>query len=884
MQTRRPSQPPRLARWLLRWTLRQPGEEAIAGDLEEEYSLSVLPRQGLRRARRWFWKQALGSILCRLRYRLVSRLEVPKSSTSNGGGLMFDWWQDWKLSARSLRRGPLFTTVAALTLALGIGANTALFSIIDAVLLRPLPYANPQELFRSQGQDSYPDIRDWMRLSTTVEAFGAYLSTSFELQANGDPQRVGGAQVMGQLFPLLGVEPLVGRFLVPEDSRQQGEPPALLSHSVWQRLLAADPHIAGRKLTLTDSTYTVVGVMPPGFRLPGSDAEIWVSVSEGDGVTRSRGAHVFRAFGRLRPDVDLMQAQAEMDGIAQRLEQLHPEENTAVRYTLVPLLDSVVGDSRQALLLLWCAVGFLLLIACANVASLLLERNSARRREMALRSALGAGRGRIVRQLMTESLLLSLLAGLLGLLLAVGLSRVIVLLAPGDVPRLDQVSINGTVLLFTLTASLLTATSFGLLPALQASLPDLQAWLRIAARMGGGPERNRSRRLLAVSQLALALLLLTASGLLLKSFYRLVQVEPGFDPQGLLTFNIAAPSSRYGDLQKRARFFDRVIEELKSVPGVAGVAATTELPFEGNYIVPHDFEIQGRPALKPGTEPWAYYRGINPDYFQVMGIPLLSGRAFNAGDDSQAPSVVIINQTMAERFFKDEDPIGQRIRRARGSGPWLTIAGVSADVRPLGFDSQENPAVYAPFRQERMPWRSWMIFALRFRAEQPDLLALVKRAVARVDPRIPLGGVETMQRLIAASYSQRRFSLVLLGGFAWAALALSAMGVYGLISCWVSRRSHEIGARVALGARPADILRLVLGQGLRLTLLGLALGLAGSLAATRWMAGMLFDVSPTDPLTFGAVAALLTLVALLACYLPARRATRVEPLEALRCE
>jgi putative ABC transport system permease protein len=625
--------------------------------------------------------------------------------------------------------------------------------------------------------------------------------------------------------------------------------------------------------------------MPPGFRLPEADAEAWAPLfPDSPEEAAARGAHSLTAVGRLRPGVALAGAQAEMDAIAARLSAAHPAENKDRRFVLAPLHQFLVRDVRAALFLLLGAVVFVLLIAVTNVANLLLARAASRQKEMAIRASLGAGRGRIFRQLLAESVLLAGLGGAAGLLGAWWLTDAIVRVSPPGVPGLDEVRLDLRVLAFTAVVSLVTGLVFGLVPGQQAARGSLTPSLKEGGRATVAPGRQRVRDLLVVSEVALALVLLVGAGLLLQSLHRVQSIRPGFEPARLVTFNLTPPMAGYGDIAKRTRFFQGVIERVSALPGVDAAGATSDLPY-GMGNVFHDFVVEGRPPLEPGTEPDIYSRSVSPEYFRAIGIPLRRGRLLSADDRADTTKVALVNEAAAREYFPGEDPLGRRFAWARSpERVWIEIVGVVGDVRALQLENEEVPAVYTPMTQESRAWKTWMNVAVRTSLSPEALGTAVRREVASVDADIPVTRVRAMEVLIAESFAPRRFNLLLLGGFAVLALLLAAVGLHGVISYAVAQRTHEVGVRLALGATRGHILRLVVGHGLVLVLGGVALGAVGALALSRFVAGMLFGVRPTDPSTFVAVAVLLIAVAIVACYRPARRAAGVDPIVALRYE
>ncbi len=793
--------------------------------------------------------------------------------------------QDLRFAFRTLISQPVFSLVAVVTIALGIGGATAMFSVVHAILLRPLPYEEPERLLRVQNRNSYPDMTDWIEQNQSFEAFGGYGGGRFDLTGNAEPERIDASVVSGHLFPLLQAGAALGRVILPEDDRPGAEPVVVLSDGFWRRRFGADPNVVGKALSLSGIPYTVVGVMPRGFKLPDVDAELWAAcwVVYQDS-TGERGMHSLVAIGRLKEGVTLPQAQADMDGIADRLEALYPEENTDRRFVLVPWQDYIVQDARTGVLILFGAVGFVLLIACANVANLLLARGANRQREIATRTALGAGKFRLFQQLLTESILLSVMGGAAGLALAILLTRVLVVVGPEDIPRLNEVAVDGRVLGFTLVISLLTGIVFGLMPGVQASRGGLGESLKEGGRSLAGSVPRRLRSALVVTELALAVVLLIGAGLLFRSFLSLQSVDPGFNTEHLITMDFNLPMDPYREIPRRTVFFQQTLEQIQSVPGVDAVAVTTDLPF-GTGSIHHNLAFEGRP-VEPGTEPEITYRGISPNYFAVMEIPLLEGRAFNDGDREGSPPVVVINRQMARQYYSDSDPIGQRIRWARRDTiRWMTIVGVVEDVRPASLDANEVNAVYAPFAQEQQSWRTWMNVVVRTSANDPSTVGLtIKSEIAELDPNLPVANIQPITQLIADSSKDRRFHMLLLASFAAVALTLAAVGIYGVLSYAVAQRTNELGVRIAMGAKTRDILGIVLRQGMLLTAVGLAVGVALALALTRVMSSLLFAVTPTDPITFVAVVFVLFFVALAASFFPALHATRVDPLKALRSE
>ncbi|HYP29681.1 MAG TPA: ABC transporter permease [Blastocatellia bacterium] len=798
---------------------------------------------------------------------------------------------------RLLLKKPGFATVVVLTLALGIGANTAIFSVIDALLLTSLPYKEADRLVLfstttksaqvTNSYSSFPDIEDWRASSSSFEAIASFKSAGFTLTGEGEAERVEAAQVSSSFFPILRVNPIHGRTFLEADDRPGSERVALVSHSFWQNRFGGDPDLVGRALMLSGNPYTVVGVMPPDFNFPiqMDEAELWVSTAYEGGNLQSRGAQVTSAIARLKPGVTLEQAQAEMDRIMLGLEEKYPETNTDRIAIVTGLQDQLVSKVKLALWLMFGAVGFVMLIACANVANLLLVRASSRQKEFAVRLALGASRGRIVRQLLTESLALALLGGCAGLLFAVWGLDLLLALSPDDLPRVDSIGIDGRVLGFTLAASLLTGVIFGLAPALKFSRPDLNEGLKEGGRTSSGAGRNRLRGTLVVAEVALSVVLLVSAGLLVKSFLRIQRIDPGFNPESLLTLRISTPRAKYPKGEQRAEFFRQVLDRVRVLPGVRTAAFVTPAPFTNNNVNT-SFVIEGRPAPPLGQEPGADVRGITPGYFEAMEIPLIRGRQFSDADRKGQVGVAIINEEAARRFWPGSDPVGQRISSV-GVGvdadepeQW-EIVGVVGNVKHVSLDKAPRPEVYLPHGQQSWGWGHLVV---RTAGDPMSLAPAVRSQIHAVDKDQPVYNVRPMEQMIASSFAAQRFYMLLLGIFAAVGLVLALVGIYSVISYSVTESTREIGIRMALGAQKRDVLGMVLRHGMIMALVGVGLGLVAAWAMTRVLSSLLFEVSTTDPLIFASISFLLLAMALIACYLPARKATTVDPMVALRYE
>ncbi|MCI0486651.1 MAG: ABC transporter permease [Blastocatellia bacterium] len=802
--------------------------------------------------------------------------------------------QDLRYGVRMLRARPGFTVVALIALALGIGANSAIFSVVNTVLLRPLPYEEPERLVniwasKTKAPDdrvaaSAPNFFDWRDQNRVFTGMAAYLEDAYNLTGRGEPLRVKGVAVSGTMFSMLGVNPATGRNFLPEEDVEGASKVVILSQSLWQQSFGADPNVLGQSVDIDSESYAIVGVMPPAFSFPDAETALWMPLAVVKPSTWGRMDLFFNVVARLKPGVSIEQAQSDMDSVAGRLAEQYPASNAGWGVMLVPLHEQAVGDVRPALLVLFGAVGFVLLIACANVANLLLARAASRQREIAIRSALGASRWRVIRQLVTESLMLSLMGGALGLLLALWGGDILATLSTENLPRAQEIGIDGLVLGFTCLLSIMTGLIFGLVPALQVSKPNLSETLKEGGRSSTGGVRSQFlRSALVVTEVALSLVLLVGAGLLIKSFVRLQQVEPGFESANRLTLEVALPWTKYPGQEPAAAFFERALDRIEVLPGVQSVGATTALPFSGrdNWRL---FYIEGRPHSGPQDYTGVGYRAINSGYFRALGIPLVQGRDFTEQDRSGVLPVVIVNQAMARKFFPGEDPSGKRFKMGGGpesKNPWLTVVGVAADVKHSSLDAEAKPEIFLPYLQAA---QTAMHIVVHTAGDPGALTAAIRQEVRAVDPDQPVSKVATMEQLLSDSVAPRRFNLLLLGIFAAVALILAAVGIYGVMSYAVTQHTHEIGIRQALGARPVDVLKLVLGQGMRLALAGVVIGLAGAFALTRVMESLLFDVSATDPLTFAVIALLLTGVAAMACFVPARRATRVDPMVALRYE
>ncbi|HKG90380.1 MAG TPA: ABC transporter permease [Gemmatimonadaceae bacterium] len=802
-------------------------------------------------------------------------------------------WFDLRYAARVLRRSPGFAAVAVLTLALGVGATTAIFSAVHAVLLRPLPYPDAGRVVmlwarnaRTGDRDEAApaDYLDWRAAGGRAFAGVAALQPYGHdyTPAGGEPETLRSSLVGEDFFRVMGVGALVGRALLPEDfAGPAGARVVVISHQLWRSRFGADPAVVGRTVTLDRRPYTVVGVMPPEFPFP-ADRQLWAPMVLDEREARVRGGGYIPVVARLRPGVALAQAQREADEIAARLARDYPRTNAQRAIELQPLPDYLTGQVRPALLVLLGAVGMVLLIACANVANLLLARGSQRRHELAVRGALGASRGRLVRQLAAESALLAALGGAAGTLVAVWGARAITALAPADVPRIETVTVDASVLAFAAAVTLLTALLFGLAPAVQAAGVALSGSLAAGSRAvhGGAPRRGGLRGALIAAEVALAMVLGVGAGLLLRSFWSLLRVDPGFVAENRLTVQLFVWDGR-SKPEERVAFIADVLGRVAALPGVRSAGAVSALPFgESRIGITTGFTIPGRPVPPPEEVPRADYSVATPGYFDAMGIPLRRGRLFAPADGPRAPSVVLVNETFARRHFPNDDPVGQRVTlRYAGNTASSEIVGVVGDVRQVGLDQAQRPEVYVAHAQSGF---GSMTLVVRTSADPAALLGAVKAQVYAADPQQPIWTSATLDQLVDRSLAGRRFSVVLIGAFSALALLLAAVGIYGLVSFTTAQRTRELGLRMALGARASDILAATMKDALALTGIGVAAGLAGAWSLTRVLGGMLYGIAPTDPATFVALAALVACIAALASYLPARRATRLDPVAALR--
>ncbi|MGI8734727.1 MAG: ABC transporter permease [Pyrinomonadaceae bacterium] len=826
--------------------------------------------------------------------------------------------QDLRYAVRSMRKRPGFTSIAVMTLALGIGASTAIFTVVDAGLLRGLPYKSSESLYHiwestpqkefAQREFSYPDYQDYQQ-NQVFEGIAAYTGGGGIMSGRGEPERVFAPSASANFFSLLGVEPFLGRTFQPGEDKQGAPRVTVLTYGMWQRRFGGDPNIVGQALTINGESYTVVGVLPASFQFALRNADLWQPYQPTEAQLTRRFMHGTNLIGRLKPGVSAAQAQSELSVIAKRIEQEHNQSHAGTGVKLVPLQEQFVGQVRPILLVLLAAVGFVLLIACANVASLLLTRSLSRQKEVAIRSALGANRWRVVRQLLTESVLLSLVGGAVGLLIAYwGVDALVATLPDSQLnalPFLKSLRIDSNILAFSFGLSLLTGVVFGLAPAIQSSRPDLNEVLKEGGRSAAGGAKHRLRSVLVTTEIALAVVLLVGAGLMMKSLLKLLQSNIGFNPQNVLTMTVAVPPAKYDDATKQIAFYDRLKERVDSLPGVSGSGTVNVLPLQGGNTT--RFYVDGDPVPPPGQEIEANIRVVSESYFQTLGVPLIAGRMFDDRDQSTLPpvtaqdaragtantqatntqaaipGVVIIGKTLADKVFAGRDPVGRRLAYRSAGVPPDLIVGVVGDVKIGGLDEALRPVLYFPFR--RFPGVATSL-VVRTNAEPTSLAAAIRNETRAVEPDVALFNVRPMEEVIGDSPAafMRRFPALLIGIFAGVALLLASIGIYGVVSYSVSQQIHYIGVRMALGAQASDILKMILKQGLTLAFAGMAFGVVASLGLMRLLRSLLFEVQPTDVTTFALVLGTLFVVALLACYIPARRATKVDPLVALRYE
>jgi putative ABC transport system permease protein len=804
---------------------------------------------------------------------------------------MNNLWLDLQYGVRTLLKSRGFTVVAVLALALGIGANTAIFSVVNAVLLRPLKYPDPEQLVlvtdtqppSSEIPADYAEYLDWRDQAQFFQQLAAYFNTTFTLTGQGDPQQLWGARISANALPALGINPILGRGFRQEEEARNSERVALISYGFWQRQFAGDAKVVGQSITLDSKPFTVVGVLPKTFRAlnpvdiqTGQERDVWIPLRLSS-ENAPRGLHFLTVFGRLRPGVTMAQANAAMAGVSAHLQQERSINHGA---KLISLQQAIVPAAmRTSLLLLLGAVGFVLLIACANVANLLLARATARQKEIAIRLALGANRRRLIRLMLTESLLLALLSGAAGLLLSLWGVKVLVAAARALLPRLDEVGLDLRVLLFTLGLSLLTGLIFGLAPALRASKGDMQETLKEGGRTGVGRGQQRLRSLLVVAEVALSLVLLIGAGLLVKSFVHVLTADKGFDAEQVLMADLTLSSVKYAEPQQQSLFFQQFLESLKTVPGVESAAVINNAPLTGGGTN-GGIRIEGR-TDPPDQLPISEKQIVSPEFFSLMRTPLVRGRVFTAQDNTSTAQVAIINESLARRYFEGQDPIGRRIDFNWDTKGTQEIVGIVRDIKQYGLDLPTDPTIYVPYAQRP---NAGMTVLVRSSIDPASLVGAMRRQLLTLDKEQPLAQVRTMQQVVAESTGQRRLMVMISALFGALALLLAALGLYGVMAYTVTQRTREIGVRMALGAQRRDVLKLVISKGMAMALIGIAAGLAGAFALTRLMASLLFDVTPTDATTFTVVPAVLIVVALLACFIPARRATKVDPLVALRYE
>jgi putative ABC transport system permease protein len=873
--------------------------EELSQHLEDEYERALSCGTSEEEARQQVLEQLNTPDLLQRELKHVERRgsENPIELGTEGKINVFaDLRQDLRYGLRTLAKNPAFTSIAIVALALGIGANSAIFSVVDAVLLRPLPFKKPEQLVMlwenathlgfPKNTPSPANFLDWQKQAGAFTGMAAMVERSFNLTGVGEPERLDGRRVSANLFDLLGVRAVLGRTFVPDDDRP-GSHVVLLSYSLWQRRFGSDPSVIGRALALNGESYTVIGIMPRFVQLPGfanRNDQLWVPIAFPPEEAAQRGNHFLEVIARMKPGITLKQAQAEMETIAARLAQQYPDYNTRLGAVVVPLHEEVVGDIKPALLVLLGAVGFVLLIACANVANLLLARAAVRQKEIALRLALGASRSRLMRQFLTESVLLAVFGAGLGLLLALGGIRILKTFIPATISQVQTINIDARVLIFTALVAILTGIGFGLAPALQASHLNLNDTLKEGGRdAGGGRKGNRLRDLLVIGEVAVSFVLLIGAGLLINSFFHLRNLEPGFRADHLLTMKVDLSEVKYPDRERRAAFFDEVIRRVRALPGVqsAAVAGNLPLTYNGDSM---NISVEGVPDPPPDQRPDVIFRAIGPGYFGTMGISIIRGRDFTDQDKADSKNVVVISEKTAQHFWHGQDPIGRRLKPGSSTSntPWREVIGIVRDVRQNDFIAAPKMQMYFTYRQLKDLAPNALV--IRTSIEPLSLAASARDAIWSVDKDQTVADIDTMEHIVAEAVARQRFSMLLLGLFATLALLLASVGIYGVMTYSVAQRTHEIGIRIALGARRADVLQMTIKQGLRLVGAGMILGLAAAFILTRVLESLLFGISATDPVTFFGISLVLLAVAILASYLPALRATKVDPIIALRAQ
>ena len=873
--------------------------EELSQHLEEEYERALTCGGSDDEVRRQVLEQLdasdlLGHELKRVEHRISDKQNALGSERKIN--VFADLLQDLRYGLRTLAKNPAFTTIAIVALALGIGANSAIFSVVDAVVLRPLPFKHPEQLvvvWENAAHLGFPrntpspaNFLDWQKQAQAFTGMAAMTERSFNLTGVGEPERLDGRRVSANLFELLGVPARLGRTFVPEDDKP-GTHVVLLSHSLWQRRFGSDPAVIGRALTLNGESYTVIGVMPPLVQLPGyanQRDQLWVPIAFPPDEATQRGNHFLEVIARMKPGMTLKQAQAEMETIAARLATQYPDYNTRIGAVVVPLHEQVVGVIKPALLVLLGAVAFVLLISCANVANLLLARAAVRQKEIALRLAIGASRSRLTRQFLTESVLLAMFGAGLGLLLALAGIRILKTFIPSTISQAETISTDARVLIFTAFVAVITGIAFGLAPAIHGSHLNLNDTLKEGGRDSAGSSKgNRARGLLVIGEVAVSFVLLIGAGLLINSFLHLRNLNPGFRTDHLLTMKVDLSEVKYPDRERRAAFFDEVIRRARALPGVqsAAVAGNLPLTYNGDSMT---ISVEGVPDPPPDQRPDVVFRAIGPEYFSTMGIPIVRGRDFTGQDKADSKDVVVISEKTAQHFWPGQDPIGKRLKPGSSTSrsPWREVIGIVKDVRQNDLIAPPKMQMYFTYRQLKDNQANALVVGTSI--EPMSVAASVRNAIWSVDKDQTVADIDTMDHIVAEAVARQRFSMLLLGLFAALALLLASIGIYGVMSYSVAQRTHEIGIRIALGARRADVLQMTVKQALKLVGAGMLIGLAAAFLLTRVLASLLFGISATDPITFICISVVLLAVGILASYVPALRATKVDPITALRAQ